>query len=151
MRKRELTVDQDYVVVGDPSTAHRLVRLQDPDSPWHVVTRVGDRYVSIHPSRIKARWDDPVQVAAREREATRKARHDWAIDLAERLGFTVARDGDGWEAHTAAEARLTLSYYVYRQGKDPLAMDMQIRLDAWLRLAPLLADAMERHHQEAPA
>jgi hypothetical protein len=138
MRKRELLVDVDYVTAGDPRTPYRLVRLKDPDSPWHVVTRVGDRYVSIHPSRIKARWDDPVQVAAREREETRRAKHAQAIDLAERLGFKVARDGDGWDAHADAEAKLTLAGSSYRPGLDVLAMSVLIDLDAWLRVAPQL-------------
>jgi hypothetical protein len=139
VRKRDLLVDIDYVTVGDPTTPYRLVRLKDPDNPWHVVTRVGDRYVSIHPNRIKARWDDPVQVATRKRERTRLAKHAQAIDLAERLGFTVARDGDGWDAHRDAEAKLTLAGYIYRPGRDALAMGVLIDLDAWLRVASGLA------------
>ena len=151
MLKRNLTVDVDYTVRGDPETPHRLIRLRDPDQPQRVVTRLPDgTHVSIHPSHIRARWDDPSQMADRQRAADRKVKHAKAIDLADRLGFAVARDGDGWEAHTGAEARLRLGHYVYRAGGDSLTMDLELSLDAWLRVAPELdaALAVVRHLEQ---
>lgn len=144
MRKRDLRVDTDYVVAGDALTAHRLVRLKDPDNPQRVLTRVGDTYVSIHPSRLKAPWDHPEVVAVREAYQRRQASRRQAIDLAERLGLKVARDGDGWEAHRDAEARITYLTLGPRPGRDGA---LEIDLDAWLRLAPELVGLLGEHDE----
>jgi hypothetical protein len=139
MRKRELKLDTKYVVHGDRRTPHTLISLKDHENAWRVVTRVpSGHYVSMHPNQIVAAWDDPHQVAWRQRVERREADHRQALDLAERLGFRVARSDDGWVAHQDAQAHTAYDYHGGSQ-RDVLMID----LDAWLARAQVLVMALD--------
>jgi hypothetical protein len=125
----------------------RMVRVQaDPSADAKPGDTPAEWLLSV--TQFTRRWDHPEEVAEREAGERKRQRDTQAMDLAERLGFTIAHPGDGWEAHRDAEARISYPLYGWPHLAHGCAHGcMVITMDAWLRIAPHLDDSHRLHHR----